>query len=446
MRRWAPVAVFVACCAAAPDAVGGADAPAIGVEPLQPVSVDAGFHARFTRLLDDGFQRQTNTVSDALARSQSLQTSRPDDPRIEYALALISLKNFQQTEAIAHLEAAIQVDPAYLPAWRLLLGLQLKGREYQKLTERLYELADVVGGAAEAPPPQQVREQTAEYLGRVVAFLQGPLGDYEVAEQACRLAQNLDALLGEDLHEAYTAGRIALTREHHALLDEEQVLIAAAQVDQAQQLADAEAEGAQLESERDNVKRTQEQWDAIIKEEVGEIDSKLEALKKRNDSVQQEQTALSEAITVVRVEMQRLAALRDSALREGTRERPANARGIDVRLAALELELNQYLSQYDAASQEQAQILQAANGLMGQRQKSIARYQQATGRAADRIKQLDRWTDRVEATAEATKRQPADDARSVNVLRRRTRTWTTYDNFDLDAEKTRLMAEYAIVP
>jgi tetratricopeptide (TPR) repeat protein len=448
MRLIVWLGVLIAC---GPRAACGDDAPAVaaGDDAVVAVPVDSTFYTRLSSLLDEGFRLQPEAATAAVAHFERLQKQRPDDPRIQYALALVLLKNFQQAEAIDHLEAAIRVDSAYLPAWRLRLGLLLKSKEYAQVSERLYELADVVGRAAPSPPSMAVREQTAAYMGRVVAFLQGPLGDYEVAEQACQLAKNLDALLGEGLHESFTAGRINLTREHHALLDEVELLTDAAAADKLEQLAEAEAEGAELESERDTVKRTQEQWDAIIKEEVGEIDSKLGALEKRHDSVQQELVTLSDAIIAMRVEMQRLAAIRDDAIRDandGPRRRMADTRGIDVRLAALQLELDQHLGQYDASLRERVQILQAAQGFMRQRQSSLNNYQRATGKAAERVQQLDRWTERIETAAAEAEMEPAAEARPVNALRRRIRNWTTFENLDLDSEKVRLIAEYSVVP
>ncbi len=416
--------------------------------PVQ-VLVDAGYRDRFAALLDDGFERHPDSLSNAVARSGRLEEMRPNDPRVDYALALIALRNFNQSEAIGHLESAVATDPAYLPAWRALLGLQLKGKDPIQVVDRLYELADVVGRASASPPDAKVREEIAAYIGRVVAFLEGPLGDYEVAELCRAHARNLDVLLGDELHSAYTAGRIELTREHHALLDEEEILKTVAEADKEQRLAEAEVRSDELDEERQSVKRTQEEWDAIIKEEVGEIDSNLSALEKRHGSVQTELNTLADAITTVRVEIQRLLSIRDSEEFDGGNRRPrprSNTDAIDLQVAALQVELNQYLAQYDATAQEQAQILQAARSLMSQRERALRNYQKATGKAADRIKQLDRWTDRVEAQAEETEQRPASDSRLVSSLRRRMRTWTTYDNFDLTAEKVRLLAEYTVVP
>lgn len=420
---------------------------AIDEPALAPVAVDAGYHDRFAALLDQGFERQPDSLPEAVARAEGLQDDRPDDPRVSYALALIALRNFKQTEAIDHLEQAIAVDPAYLPAWRLRLGLQLKGKHYLETVDRLYDLADVVGRASPSPPDGERREQIAEYIGRVIAFLEGPLGDYEIAELCAPHARNLDALLGDDLHSAYTSGRISLTREHHALLDEEEILKAVAEADKEQQLADAAARGEELDTERQDVKRTQSEWDAIIKEEVGEIDSQLGALEKRHDSVRQELTTLANAITAMQLQISQLIAIRQSAEEEGRQNgRRVNATAIELQIAACQAELAQYSAQYDAVSAEQAQIVRAGRSLMGQRERALASYQKATGKAAERVQQLDRWIDRVDVGISETESSTADDANVIKALRRRIRTWATYEESDLLAEKSRLLAEYTVVP
>lgn len=432
--------IFTVCASEEPP-------PIIDEPELIPIAVDAGYHECFAALLDQGFQRQPDALSEAVARADGLREERPDDPRVSYALALIALRNFKQTEAIDHLEQAIVVDPAYLPAWRLRLGLQLKGKHYLETVERLYELADVVGRASPSPPDGELREQIAEYIGRVIAYLEGPLGDYEVAELCAPHARNLDALLGDDLHSAYTSGRIALTREHHALLDEEEILKAAAEADKEQQLADAAARGEELDTERQDVKRTQAEWDAIIKEEVGEIDSQLGALEKRHDSVRQELTTLANAITAMQLQISQLLAIRQSAEEEGRQNRrQVNATAIDLQIAACQAELAQYSAQYDAVSAEQAQIVRAGRSLVGQRDRALANYQRATGKAAERVQQLDRWIDKVDVGIGDTESSAAEDATVIKALRRRIRTWTTYEKSDLLAEKARLLAEYTVVP
>jgi hypothetical protein len=454
MRHLAGLVACTAFIGALPIPLQAGDAippPQLDHADAQPpaIPVDAEFHGRFVTFLDEGFLRRPDAAEVAGRRAESLQESHPDDPRIAYALALIQLRNFHQAEALEHLDASLAVDPAYLPAWQLRLALQLKGKHYSEVIDQLYTLADVVGCASSPPPDLAVRQQTARHIGRVVAFLQGPLNDYELAELMHAHAHNLDVLLGEDLHAAYTTGRVELTREHHALLDEADILEAAAETDKQHDLEQAQAEGEKLDAQRQDVERTQDEWDAIIKEEVGEIDSRLEALEKRHESVQQELTSLTEAISVVRIEIQRLLSIRDRMIRDGEDRdppRPVNTASIDLQIAALQVELDQYLVQYEAASQEHAQILRAADSLVRQRRTALANYQKATGRAAERIQQLNRWTDRLESETTETQQTPASDARAVNALHRRIRTWSTYDNFDLDVEKDRLLAEYTVVP
>lgn len=423
--------------------------PPPAAEAVTPVPVDAAFHSQLASLLEEGFERQAGAVEAAGSRAESLQKLRPADPRPEYALALVLLRNFRQGEAADHLNAAIAVDRAYLPAWKLWFSLQLKGKHYSEVIERLYELADVVGEANPSPPDAAAREEAARFIGRVVAFLEGPLGDYELSERMGPHARNLDVLLGDQLHAAYTAGRIELTRAHHALLDETKILEAAAEADKQHELDVAQTRSEELDAQKEDVQRTQKEWDAIIQEEVGEIDSKLAALEKRHDAVQQELTSLADAITIVRLEIQRLLSIRDEMIRDGQDRDPprrVNTTGIDVRISALQVELDQYVVQYDAASQEQAQILQAAGSLMRQRERALSNYQRATGKAADRIRQLDRWTERIEAAASETAQTPASEARAVAALRRRIRNWSSYDDFELSAEKARLLAEYIVVP
>jgi hypothetical protein len=87
-------------------------------------------------------------------------------------------------------------------------------------------------------------------------------------------------------------------------------------------------------------------------------------------------------------------------------------------------------------------VLQAAQGLLANRQSSLNRYQEATGQAARRIRQLKQWDQRLQAETEKLAKTPDRKGQAATSVRRRMQTWATFDEFQLDTEKVRLLAEY----
>jgi hypothetical protein len=412
-----------------------------------PLPVPAAYLTLFNQMLDAGFARQSTSVADATRQFESLGKQRPFDPRLEYGLALVLLKNFRQSDAFSHIDAALQKDPAYLPAWQARVRELLRGKKYEEVNQRLVELSDVVGMFSPDPPPLALRQDAAEWMGRVTAFLEGPLGDMDVQKETEQTTARLRVGLGAELRPAFDAGRVALSAAHRRLQDEERQAIAAAGAAKQQKLDETQAKSEELGGERERLELTKDQWDAWVREQVGEIDSQLGALEKRYAAAESDLRAISDSMTLNRIETQRLLGIlerqQDSQSGSGNRF-PFNRGALQAQLAARQAELDQLLAQYDATDQERGSVLQTAQGLLANRQSSLDRYQQATGQAAKRIRQIRQWDQRLQDDAEKLARTPDRKAQSVTTIRRRMQTWSTFDDFTLDGEQARLLAEYEV--
>ncbi len=445
MPRIAVVLVVSQLAFAAP---GRAEDPIPRTDEAQPLlPVPAAFLTQFNQMLDVGFARQSASVTDATRQFESLSRQRPFDPRVEYGLALILLKNFRQTEAISQIDAAIQKDSAYLPAWQARVRVLLQAKKHEEVNQRLLELSDLIGIFSPAPPPLPVRQAAAEWMGRVTGFLEGPLGDVDVQKVTEQTTAKLRVRLGAELRPAFDAGRMALSAVHRKLQDEERQATAAAGAAKQQKLDESQAKSQELGGERERLELTRDQWDAWVKEQVGEIDSQLGALEKRYAAAESDLRAIADSMTLNRIETQRLLTIleRQQDAQSGSAGRFAfNRAALQAQLAARQAEMDQLLIQYDVTEQERGGVLQGAQGLLANRQASLDRYQQATGQAAKRIRQIRQWDQRLQDDAEKLARTPDRKAQSVITVRRRMQTWSTYDEFSFDTEKARLLADYVV--
>lgn len=433
------IAALLACPVQLAQADGEVAPPQGDVATLP---VPAAYLTQLGEMLDAGFARQASSINDAKRHFESLRSQRADDPRVEYGLALVLLKNFRQSEAIPRIEAAIQKDPAYLPARQAEVRELLKGKKYAEVQQRLLDFSDLIGMFAVDPPPLAVRQAAAEWMGCITGFLEGPLGDVAVREQSGQTSAQLRVRLGAELRPAFDAGRVALSVAHRRLQDEEARAMTDASAQKQQQIETAHTKSQELSGQRERLEMTKDQWDAWVREQVGEIDSRLGALEKRYAAAESDLRAISDAATLNRIETQRLLSILERQEESGTGRFPLNRAAMQAQLAARQAELDQLLVQYDATDQERAGVLQAAQGLLGDRQSSLNRYQEATGQAARRIRQLKQWDQRLQAETEKLAKTPDRKAQGVTAVRRRMQTWSTYDDFQLDAEKARLLAEY----
>jgi hypothetical protein len=441
------VAAVVTLCLA----VDAPEGPSVAAPPAaaERIAVSTGFLRDFTGLLDAGLTRKAAGVPAAEARHVAARRSRPDDPRVDYAFALVLLRNFKQARAVEVLERSIETAPAYVPTHQALIRELLRNKSYTDVAEALLELADVVGPAGTTPAAEA--EEAARWIGRVAAFLGGPLGDERFQPIAEKTADALRVRLGPDLAAAFDEGRVALGEEHRRLQDSRTLAAAEAEEEKHKELDQAAEKSKQLDAERERLEMSKDQWKAWIKEQVGEIDSQLGALEKQHGSVTSGQQSLTESITAVRLERERLLQFaadqnnnnRNSNLPPGL---VVNPRFVEQQLAILEAQLSQYLAEYDGLERQRLSILSTAANLLGQRQSSLNRYQKATGEAAKEIQKLKRWDDRLQQQAEKAAKTPLSRSKQVAAVNSRIKSWLTFETFDFEQERQRLLNEYTTAP
>jgi chromosome segregation ATPase len=237
-----------------------------------------------------------------------------------------------------------------------------------------------------------------------------------------------------------------LSAAHRKLQDEERQATAAAGETKQQKLDESQAKSEELGGERERLELNKDQWDAWVKEQVGEIDSQLGALEKRYAAAESDLRAITDNITLIRAEIQRLLTLAERLNRGQNRDASGlvGPTALEAQLAARQAEIDQLSLQYDGIEQERGAVLQSAQGLLANRQSSLNRYQEATGQAARRIRQIKQWDQRLQDQAEKLARTPDRKSQSVMTVRRRMQTWSTYEGFTIDAEKARLVAEYRV--
>jgi septal ring factor EnvC (AmiA/AmiB activator) len=288
-------------------------------------------------------------------------------------------------------------------------------------------------------------------MGLVTGFLEGPLGDIDVQKETEGTTAKLRVRLGAGLRPSFDAGRVALSAAHRKLQDEEGRTTAAAVAAKQQKLEESQAQSKELDGTRERLELTKDQWDAWVKEQVGEIDSQLTALEKRYNAAESDLRAITDSMVLVRAEVQRLLTIVEQVGSGGQppgggRRVVVNPNALQSQLAARQAELDQLQAQYDATDQERSAVLLAARNQAAARQASLNRYQEATGQAARRIRQLKQWDQRLQAEAEKLARTPDRKAQTVTAVRRRMQAWATYEDFTIDAEKARLLAEYEVQP
>ena len=216
----------------------------IGLAVCWGICGAAGFAAEqadVSRQLQDVFDNYWKPSPENFASAQQsleqLQTSTPGDRRLPLAMALVSVKNFKNTDAQKILEQAIddhssKIDPTTLTAWRLKIWLQVLRKDDAAAVSSARQLGDLLSTDKAVVPAAEVKE-AAQWLGGVLGYYSGPAASQAAGLNLDALQKDLTKELDSPLADAMTDGKAAALKQFQQL-----------QSDQATMRADMKAKNA----------------------------------------------------------------------------------------------------------------------------------------------------------------------------------------------------------
>lgn len=403
--------------------------------PVDQVQIEAALRP----LVKIASQGDKSAPEQIASQIKSLAGKTGNDPRLHYLHGLALLKNFRHAEAITAMQAGADHKVYYFPIHHFLIYEQVREKKYEAAIESLVDLSARIGDPGQVWTSEEDRLEAARWLGRMVVYLSGPCGEIDVfarmqaAEQAIRsqltplYETELDAGVNE-LHEEYRELQIAL------LSTEDQ----AAAKKRAEAKATAEAEQKVIEQRKD-LSLSARQNEAVLQEQVREIDSQLAALEAQYTALETTQERLTSQIKSVRneiiglpltYELSRLASRGRGLV--GTQPSLAMNEAIAIK----ELELQGYLVDFQANSEKQRKILAGAEQAIAARKLVAAQYQQSSSKEIERATGLARWDKLLKKTS---KRSAATIDRKTDFVRTRISSLSSYESFNAANE----LADYA---
>ena len=371
---------------------------------------------------------------------QSLLVKTDNDPRLHYVHALVLLKNFRHADATRAMQAAADHRLYYFPVHHFLIYEQIRQKQYEAATDSLAELGERIGDPGQLWTSEDDRLEAAHWLGRMIAFLQGPCGNGAAAKMMTHAEPAIRTQVGPVYETEINRGIDELHAEHREM----QMLLLAA-VDTAGQKKAAELkETGKKQQELDSYKkqlatseRTQE---AIAKEQLRDLDSLLGALEKKYDSLQLAQEQLTTTIASIRIEIAQLPslvpAMSSSSGRGVTGFRGGGSRGLteselETALVVRNLELQSYVLELQKNAANQTELLRRAEGLLSVRQGIVSSAESSEAKSQESQRRLGRWERRF-ATSRKNVHQ-ITDRRSV-AIRSRISLISSYDSLSIPDE------------
>jgi tetratricopeptide (TPR) repeat protein len=395
--------------------------------------------AEIAELLDAGWQRTADGRAEAADIFDAASRQAPADAELPYAYGLVRLKQRQYREAAEQFAQAIAADPAHLPARQAEIWTLMLLKQFPQALVQLEALGAALPPEEPAEEIEAPRRLAARFMGRMFGFLEGPAGKAAREDLVVRHRQAVEAGFTTQRNDEFQAGR-------RAVLDRYDELALGHDEERDQTRVDQEAEklqqGERIEQERGNIEgeraamleraeKLREELDARLSEfdrQMAPLDTAFNRLAAEAQTVQGEMIDIDRRIG-------RLLQSADDTDDEFLRRR--YLRDAD-RLSAV---YGDYEAQYDALDAEARQVNAQRAALTAERQGAIERHEAELERLDDRSGILSRNEKRLDREERDTTRPASGTSTRVRTLASKAQAFTTYEEFPLESERARLLAE-----
>jgi hypothetical protein len=401
-------------------------------------------------LFEAGWKPSIKGLEAAQALYRELRQKNQLDPRVSFAFALVQMRNLKYDDARRQLDLVLAARPDDDQARRAKIWVLTISQNYSAALVEMEKLARNVAAKQPAPKDHKTAQlaaatetteateaSSAEFLGRVMGFIDGPaargVSEHVRTDYRKRLVAPLSTADRQSFEEAY---RTVQNRFAELSLDREQSKADAKLVQEKRQervQQELQRDRAALAREKSGLQARNEKLAADIKRELSDLDSQARPLVTRQARLEAQGIAITREMARLEVEINQLLLLADSSEHE--------FEALELRAAARRLSVAQ--GRYDvdlrAINAELATLAAQRVQLAAQRQATVARSRAEADQVERRATDL-RTADRRISTEEKRASQPVGgNTPAVVALAAKARAFTTYEPFPFEEERARLL-------
>lgn len=189
-------------------AISGFAASAGRAAPAEPSPVVQGV----SELLQLGQRDSPRNLAEARKQHERLSSLDGYDARAEYAYAVILIRQHASDDALAALDRVLAERPGLLAAWRAKVWTQMSTRKYPAAVRTMRAAAAAMAQAGKDAADAGERDETAQFFGRMFAYLESRTGQSVPAEELRKSKQSVQSKLGDD-RAGFAAGEEAMTAQ-----------------------------------------------------------------------------------------------------------------------------------------------------------------------------------------------------------------------------------------
>jgi hypothetical protein len=396
--------------------------------------------ATLMELFESSWQKSAEGLNLAAAQHRKAKAVAPSDTRADYAMALVQWRYLRFTDAEATLRDLTNAHPEDWSATRARIYLGILMKKYSQSLADIDQLSRRLAEAAGDPKAEEARRETAQFLGRVFGYLEGPAQKLVSQTSVADVRKGVMERLSESDREAFSESFGALG-ERFGQLDEEKrrtqaeakVVEAKTKEDELKRLAN-ERDGVDADKER--IRRQAEEARVVAQEGVAKIDAQLVPLDA-------ELAQLNARGNVVRAEIGRLSVIGNGLLADAdatddaglAASLRAQAGLVFGRQRSFEIEYQQLDARAVAVNAQRA-------ALYNQRAQIVAQYEATARQLGVQAAKLGKVEKRI-TSEESKNRKPATGmSGQVQTLAANAASITSYVEFPLDLERQRILDSF----
>lgn len=396
-------------------------------------------------VLETGFQ-QARADEKALqsAFQSAVRTLGSEHPYLDYAFSVVLRKNFHAKEGDERLQlAATSTSPPVFLAREELILDHLKRGRYQDALMSLEELAEQIAQTPEESTFAADARRSAGWIGGVLAYLEGPLGNQEVKKLARLKESRIARHLGQTYGGMYQTGRLKTSLRHQELLDSVKDKKEIVQEEKQELAAQSQEQVEKFKEQQAAFEERFQDFQDVATDSLSEIDSKLSVLEQQFATSLETERTMTITSTGIRLEIQRLRQEADAtsqgiSANTGRFNRFQRIDLIDQQIALLERELIILTNDYALLLESRNNLIQVAKQMMARRQQLVGQVQAAANSAQAEQQRLNRMQQQITQMEEKASSSLEVDPKVIAQVRK-VKAYTSYERRTVQDERDLLL-------
>ena len=432
-------------------------------------------HDGIARLFQIGDPVSLRATDDATSYFETLDKAMAADWRAKYAFVLVLAHQRKYHDALSRIDMLVNERPKDVDLLRTRIWLQIVLRKHQAALADISRLAMQLPGDQTDPIESQRAADLAEFSGRMMAFLEGPVGGKIKPALVLREKNKLIQQMPESLRAAFDRGLEEVLAIHRELEDEIKEAKAALETGERQSLEKERSalqnELAEKQADRDKLEKRSESSSKRADDKLSDVNSRGRSVESQLSSLQataaplvaqmedawRQGDALRAEAAIAYSQAQQLNAQAADLERQGNRAEAARLRREAAQMSSIAAQSSRgaMLANNSAARLQsrllplQSQAMQLTgqrDALLGERASLLDRADREQQQLDDKAEELEQDTAKLKKrVAAATKKQPAKSNARLRVLNSQKESISTYEEFPFELERDRLLAGFGKV-